>query len=100
GKMLKYSKSSSSSSSSTSSLISYPNSPLSCFPIIYSNSGSPSKQEGSLVGGRRIMPKDSRSLSSYQTLLLMGEVGDSDGDDEFTFSIMKNGIVKWKLQNK
>ncbi|GJW64548.1 hypothetical protein Tco_0116432 [Tanacetum coccineum] len=38
------------------------------------------------------MYKDSRSLLSSRTLLLMGEVGDSDGDGGFAFSIMKNGI--------
>nr|GEV07883.1 integrase, catalytic region, zinc finger, CCHC-type, peptidase aspartic, catalytic [Tanacetum cinerariifolium] len=53
---------------------------------------SPFKQEGSLVGDGTKISKDSRSLLSSRTLLLMGEVGDLGGDGGFAFSILKNGI--------
>nr|GEY82687.1 hypothetical protein [Tanacetum cinerariifolium] len=48
------------------------------------------------MGGGIILPKDSRSLSSFRTFLLMGEVGDPGGDNGFTFSIITNGIIKWR----
>ncbi|GKD98923.1 hypothetical protein Tco_1382820 [Tanacetum coccineum] len=46
-----------------------------------------------MVGGTTKF-KDSRSLLSSRTLLLLGEVGDSGGDNGFAFSILKNKIAK------
>ncbi|GJZ92097.1 hypothetical protein Tco_0664162 [Tanacetum coccineum] len=79
--------------SSIASSNSFTNSSLSSSSITNLNLDSPFNQEGSLVGDEIKMSKDSRSLLSSQTRILMGEVGDSGGDGGFAFSILKNGIV-------
>ncbi|GKA08908.1 ribonuclease H-like domain-containing protein [Tanacetum coccineum] len=95
--LLKYYVSVSSSSNSSSS---YFNTSFSISSNNPFDPSSPYKQEVSLMVGRAAKFKDSRSLLSSRTLLLMGEVGDSGGDSGFVFSIVKNGIVNGIFTNK